>query len=124
MKKKIKMSCILVLSSLFVSALFGLWQQQLVAFIDCLFIIGMITIVIGAWLYILDQGFFRVLNFGFKKLRKHLPFISKIRESDEVTNNEETTIFDYETKQYTYTKPIILSGCISVVISYTCLFLV
>ncbi|MGL4973447.1 MAG: DUF3899 domain-containing protein [Culicoidibacterales bacterium] len=93
-------------------------------FINTLFILGIIVLIVGAWLYILDQGFFRIIHYGFKKLSKHLPFAKKINDSDEVFDQPIDDSMLYEVKQHAHTLPILFSGLALVVLSYLCLLFI
>ncbi|MGL5382059.1 MAG: DUF3899 domain-containing protein [Culicoidibacterales bacterium] len=102
----------------------SVWQQSFLLFINTLFILGIIVLIVGAWLYILDQGFFRIIHYGFKKLSKHLPFATKINDSDEVFDQPVDDSMLYEVKQHAHTLPILFSGLALVVLSYLCLLFI
>lgn len=123
--KKIQLFLAINGVTLLLAASVGVWQQSFTGFINGLFILGLIVLIVGAWLYILDQGFFKIMNYGFKKLRRHLPFATKIQDSDEVFNealDKETAL--YSVRQHTHTLPIIWSGCFLVVLSYVSLLFI
>ncbi|MGL4624801.1 MAG: DUF3899 domain-containing protein [Culicoidibacterales bacterium] len=122
--KKYKLFLILIAVSLLAAIVLGLFQQSLVLFINSLFVIGIILVVIGAWLYILDQGFFRVITYGFKKLRRHLPGFSKIKDSDEVFEQPVDDEILYTTKTHTHTQSFIWSGVLLVILSYVSLLFI
>lgn len=116
--KKFQLFFILIGASLIGAIALGLFQQSIVLFINTLFVLGIILVVIGAWLYILDQGFFRVITYGFKKLRRHLPGFSKIKDSDEVFEQPVDDDILYKTKKHAHTQAFIWSGILLVALSY------
>ncbi|MGL4952448.1 MAG: DUF3899 domain-containing protein [Culicoidibacterales bacterium] len=116
--KKMKLMALVIGVNLLLATGLGLWQQSLLLFINALFVLGIIVLITGAWLYILDQGFFRIITYGFKKLGRHLPFVSKIKDTDEVFNEPVDDSMLYEVKQHSHTLPILYSGIVLVALSY------
>lgn len=122
--KKFQLFFILISVGTLVAIGLGLFQQSLVFFINSLFIIGIILVVIGAWLYILDQGFFNIITFGFKKLRRSLPGFSKVQDSDEVFEQPIDDEILYTTKKHPHTHAFIWSGVLLVILSYASLLFI
>lgn len=122
--KKIKIVSLVIGINLLIATGLSVWQQSFLLFINTLFILGIIVLIVGAWLYILDQGFFRIIHYGFKKLSKHLPFATKINDSDEVFDQPVDDSMLYEVKQHAHTLPILFSGLALVVLSYLCLLFI
>ncbi|MCP3761641.1 DUF3899 domain-containing protein [Domibacillus sp. A3M-37] len=108
MQKKI----FLLFSFLFISSAgFSLLQSDSVrAMIDSLFMIGLLFLVAGVALFLLEKGFFNGVAYGFKRLRKSSNEGAYTAQFDDLDQTGELHEEYAARKPERWMKPLLLTG--------------
>lgn len=101
---------------------FILSTSFLLNFVNIMFYIALIFIIIGGFLFLYQRGFFNVTIYAFKKLGRSNKKVESLIEDEEKRDPKEIL---YRTYSFTWTYPIVITGIIlgalSTVISFTVL---
>ncbi|WP_429713812.1 DUF3899 domain-containing protein [Bacillus rhizoplanae] len=94
----------------------------LLNFVNIMFYIALIFIIIGGFLFLYQRGFFNVTIYAFRKLGRSNKKVESLIEDEEKRDPKEIL---YRTYSFTWTYPIVITGIIlgalSTVISFTVL---
>jgi hypothetical protein len=121
---KIKYALLILIISFIISTIFYFINNlEFIAFINTLFLLGLILTLLGVFMYIKEKGFFRLPSFGFKKT---LSSFSKKNTHMVHQDNKDITFEDYVLKKqepYFMTLPFITSGLLLLFLSFILSFI-
>lgn len=81
----------------------------LLYFINIMFYIALLFIIIGGFVFLFQRGFFNVTMYAFKKLGRSNKKIESLIEGEEKRDPKEIL---YRTYSFTWTYPIVITGII------------
>ncbi|SFC29953.1 protein of unknown function [Bacillus sp. 491mf] len=94
----------------------------LLNFVNMMFYIALLFIIIGGFVFLFQRGFFNVTIYAFKKLGRSNKKFESLIEEEEKRDPKELL---YRTYSFVWTYPIVITGIIlgtlSTIISYTVL---
>jgi hypothetical protein len=123
--KTSKYSLLLIGLLLFFSIIVPFFQSEPyhIALVNNFFAVGMLFLCLGAFLFIMEQGFFNGISYAFKRFRKNTKkgkYVSQFDDLDETKEIYE----EYNVKRsYSITKPLLLVGGGSFLLSLVVSFL-
>ncbi len=98
-------------------------RSILLSLLDSLFILGIVFVVIGAFLYIIQGGFFNGIIYSLKRFRsstKQGKFISQFDDLDETKEVHE----EFEIKRsFALTRPFLFIGGFALILSFVLTYL-
>ncbi|WP_440603339.1 DUF3899 domain-containing protein [Bacillus sp. GB_SG_008] len=101
---------------------FILSTSFLLNFVNIMFYIALIFIIIGGFLFLFQRGFFNVTMYSFKKLGRSNKKVESLIEGEEKRDPKEIL---YRTYSFAWTYPIVITGillgALSTIISFTVL---
>lgn len=119
---RIVLTSIFTLTTIVLSAISAFLYERslfLLHFVNIMFYIALLLIIIGGFLFVFERGGYNVMRYAFRKAR----FFTKPKEEEMITNlegkkNDKEIL--YKTYSFLFTYPILLSGIITAVLS-TCI---
>ena len=109
----------IAMTSLIITSLITLVQKfTLLKFINNMFIIGLILLMIGSLAFLREKGYFRVPGYGFKKMFRKLKKKKNDPEADEF---DKMTLDDYvysPLPKYIITFPYLVVGVLLIIVSF------
>lgn len=86
----------------------------LLNFVNMMFYIALLFIIIGGFIFLFQQGFFNVTIYAFKKLGRSNKKFESLIEGEEETDPKERI---YRTYSFAWTYPILITGIILAALS-------
>ncbi|WP_413789211.1 DUF3899 domain-containing protein [Bacillus yunxiaonensis] len=101
---------------------FVLSTSFLLNFVNIMFYIALLFIIIGGFLFLFQRGFFNVTMYAFKKLGRSNKKIESLVEDEEKRDPKEIL---YRTYSFAWTYPIVITaiilGALSTILTFTVL---
>ncbi|MGG2066684.1 DUF3899 domain-containing protein [Bacillus sp. S14(2024)] len=101
---------------------FVLSTSFLLNFVNIMFYIALLFIIIGGFLFLFQRGFFNVTMYAFNKLGRSKEKMQSLIEGDEKYNPKERL---YRTYSFAWTYPIVITaiilGALSTILTFTVL---
>ncbi|WP_088012076.1 DUF3899 domain-containing protein [Gottfriedia acidiceleris] len=114
-----------LLSAIVLAAIFSITQGTLnffLHFTNAIFYIGLTLFVFGAFLLIVQSGFFNITRFGMRKV-----FGTKDKQMAEMTGDESLTVkkdMIYRRYNFSVTKPLLMASITLVILSFLFSFII
>lgn len=114
-----------LLSAIVLAAIFSITQGTLnffLHFTNAIFYIGLTLFVFGAFLLIVQSGFFNITRFGMRKV-----FGTKDQQMAEMTGDESLTVkkdMIYRRYNFSVTKPLLMASITLVILSFLFSFII
>ncbi|WP_438824432.1 DUF3899 domain-containing protein [Bacillus sp. JJ864] len=86
----------------------------LLNFVNSMFYIALLFIIIGGFVFLFQRGFFNVTIYAFKKLGRSNNKMESLIEGEEESDPKEIL---YRTYSFTWTYPIVITGIILAALS-------
>jgi hypothetical protein len=89
----------------------------ILSLLNGLFVTGMIYLVIGAFMYIFQKGFFNGIVYALKRFRKSTTQGKFLSQFDDIDSTEEAHEEFTVIRSYKITRSLLIIGCVLLVIS-------
>lgn len=120
----IQLSGIVILCILTFSALLSLFSAVFLrGFVDYAFLSALFCTTIGAFLFVLEGGFFQAIRFSFKNYRKTTKEGKYIAKFDNLDDTRELYEEQSQNKPYKWTSPLLAGGGFMMIVTLIIAFL-